>query len=158
MMKPSEAAESLTSSPFATRSVYSRLRDTALTGNTAFFHTALADSLGIDFAVVSRMVGTSSYTSLLAALRALDLTDEQAFMITAAAHSSEFSRPEAIRLFLSRYRLLHRTVALDRLEAWKAGAATIDEDAAPPDPQPWLGTIPGLEPAFETWIMASESK
>ena len=80
------------------------------------------------------MVGTSSYTSLLAALRALDLTDEQAFVIAAAAHSSEFSRPEAIRLFLSRYRLLHRTVALDRLEAWKAEAAspTIDETATPP--------------------------
>ena len=93
MMRPSEAPESAISSPFDVRSVYSRLRDTALTGNPALFHTVLANSLGTDFAIVSRMVGTSSYTSLLAALRALDLTDEQAFMITAAAHSSEFSSP-----------------------------------------------------------------
>ena len=35
MMRPSEASESATSSPFVARSVYSRLRDTVLTGNPA---------------------------------------------------------------------------------------------------------------------------
>ncbi|RUV59385.1 hypothetical protein EOA88_33965, partial [Mesorhizobium sp. M5C.F.Ca.IN.020.14.1.1] len=58
--------------------------------------------------------------SLLAALRALDFGEERAFLITAAVYPAEFPHPQAIRIFLDRYRLLHRDAALDRLRGWKA--------------------------------------
>ncbi len=156
MMRPGEPAGNAAPKTFIAGSVYSRLRDTALTGNPAFFHTALADSLEIDFATLRRMVGTSSYTGLLAAMRVLDLSDEQAFLVAAATYPSQFSRPEAIRLFLSRYRLLHRDVALDRLRSWKAEPVSPAADAAPPEAQPTPGTTPNQAADFQ--IRASGSK
>ena len=92
----------------------------ALTGNAAFFQTALADALEIDFATARSVTGQSSYTALLAALRALDLSEDRAFLITVAVYPNEFPHPQAIRLFLDRYRLLHREAALDKVRAWKA--------------------------------------
>jgi uncharacterized protein (DUF2336 family) len=153
MMRPGGPAGNAAQTTFITGSIYSRLRDTALTGNPAFFHTALADSLEADFAIVRGMVGTSSYTGLLAAMRVLDLSDEQAFLIAAAIFPSQFSRPEAIRLFLSRYRLLHRDVALDRIKSWKAESASIlaGEQAEASQAQ-------GSGPALEFPIRTSRSK
>ena len=64
----------------------------------------------------------SHYASLLTALRALDLSEDRAFLIAVAVYPREFPHPQAIRLFLDRYRLLHREAALDRVRAWKAEA------------------------------------
>ncbi|TJW75513.1 MAG: hypothetical protein E5X43_29735, partial [Mesorhizobium sp.] len=99
---------------------YVKLRETALTGNAAFFQTALADALDIDFSTARSLTANQNYTSLLAALRVLDLGEERAFLITAGVYPTEFSHPQAIRIFLDRYRLLHRDAALDRLRGWKA--------------------------------------
>ena len=149
MMRPGEPAGNAAPKTFIAGTVYSTLRDTALTGNPAFFHTALADSLEVDFATLRRMVGTSSYSGLLAAMRVLDLSDEQAFLVAAATCPSQFSRPEAIRLFLSRYRLLHRDVALDRLRSWKAQPVSPAADAAQPEAQPTPGTTPNQAADFQ---------
>ncbi|GLS35803.1 hypothetical protein GCM10010869_13920 [Mesorhizobium tianshanense] len=99
---------------------YVKLRETALTGNAAFFQTALADALEIDFSTARSLIANQNYTSLLAALRALDLGEDRAFLITVAVYPAEFPHPQAIRIFLDRYRLLHRDAALDRLRGWKA--------------------------------------
>ena len=48
---------------------YARLRETALTGNAAFFQTALADALAIDFATARALTGSSDTTPLITALR-----------------------------------------------------------------------------------------
>ena len=56
---------------------------------------------------------------LLTALRALDLSEERAFLIAAAIVPAEFSGAESIRLFLSRYRLLDREAAIRRTKAWR---------------------------------------
>jgi uncharacterized protein (DUF2336 family) len=103
----------------AVPSRYARLRDTALADHPAFFHTALADALQVDYAAVRRVARTSSCGWLLTALRALDLNDERAFLIAACVVPSEFSGAESIRLFLSRYRLLSREAALRRVVAWQ---------------------------------------
>ena len=91
-------------------------------------------------------------------MRVLDLSDEQAFMIAAAIYPSQFSRPEAIRLFLSRYRLLHRDVALDRLKRWKAEPVSpaAGEDAASPEAPSAAETMPN--PASDFQVRASGSK
>ncbi|TIL68768.1 MAG: hypothetical protein E5Y77_06195 [Mesorhizobium sp.] len=119
MMRDAESGGA-TINPFAGANTYVKLRETALTGNAAFFQTALADALEIDFSTARSLTANQNYTSLLAALRALDLGEERAFLITAAVYPTEFSHPQAIRIFLDRYRLLHRDAALDRLRGWKA--------------------------------------
>jgi uncharacterized protein (DUF2336 family) len=120
MMRPTD--ESADINTFLGQPAYVKLRETALTGNAAFFQTALADALEIDFATARSVTAQSSYAALLAALRALDLSEDRAFLIAVAVYPGEFPHPQAIRLFLDRYRLLHREAALDKVRAWKAEA------------------------------------
>ncbi|WP_269932222.1 hypothetical protein [Aminobacter sp. HY435] len=101
---------------------YQRLKTTALTGNNTFFQTALADALDIDFPTARAITEKSGYSSLIDALRALDLPEEQAFLLTSATFPGQFAHAESIRLFLERYRVLHRDVALDRVRDWKAAS------------------------------------
>ncbi len=118
MMLPD--GETTSVNPFVGSSTYGKLRETALTGNAAFFQTALADALDIDFSTARALTEHSSYLSLLAALRALDLSEDKAFLITVAVYPREFPHPQAIRIFLDRYRLLHHEAALDKVRGWKA--------------------------------------
>ena len=104
--------------------IYAKLRETALTGNAAFFQTALADALGIGFSTARSLMSSSDYTGLLTALRALDLGEDKAFVIAVAVFPNHFPPPEAIRLFLDRYRLMHREAAAERVREWKAEAAS----------------------------------
>ncbi|CCV12575.1 conserved hypothetical protein [Mesorhizobium sp. STM 4661] len=106
--------------PFVGAQTYVKLRETALTGNAAFFQTALADALDIDFSTARSLTANQNYASLLAALRALDLGEDKAFLIAVAVYPTAFPHPQAIRIFLDRYRLLHRDAALDKVRNWKA--------------------------------------
>lgn len=110
---------------------YAKLRDTALTGHRAFFQTALADALDIDFSVAGRIVASSSYASLCAAMKVLDLSAEQAFLVAAAVFPQHFGHPEGIRLFLTQYQTLHPEAALEKARAWKADAIAAALDSAP---------------------------
>lgn len=110
--------------PSARSGIYAKLRETALTGNAAFFQTALADALDIDFATVRTLMSSSNDTMLLTALRALDIGEDKAFLIAVAVFPSHFPHPQAIRLFLDRYRVLHREAAAERVREWKAEAAS----------------------------------
>jgi uncharacterized protein (DUF2336 family) len=105
-------------------SAYAKLRETALTGNAAFFQTALADALDIDFATARSLVAASDTTPLLAALRALDIGEDKAFLIAVAVFPKHFPHPQAVRLFLDRYRLLHREAALEKIRLLRADAAS----------------------------------
>jgi uncharacterized protein (DUF2336 family) len=111
-------AETASVNPFG--GPYGKLRETALTGNAAFFQTALADALDIDFSTARALTEQSSYICLLTALRALDFSEDRAFLITVAVYPREFPHPQAIRIFLDRYRLLHHEAALEKLRGWKA--------------------------------------
>ncbi len=105
-----------------TGSAYAKLRETALTGNAAFFQTALADALDLDFPTARSLTDGNSYASLLTALRALDLGEDKAFLIAVAAFPRLFPHPEAIRIFLDRYRTLHLDVARRKVGEWKAAS------------------------------------
>jgi len=118
MMLPSEQQSG--NAPMLSQTSEAKLRETALTGNLAFFQTALADALDIDFRIVKSITEASGYAALLAALRILDVSEDRAFVITAAVRPGLFNHPEAIKLFLDRYRLLHREAAADALRGWKA--------------------------------------
>ncbi|RWA72575.1 DUF2336 domain-containing protein [Mesorhizobium sp.] len=118
MMRPT--GDGVAVNLFLGQPTYVKLRETALTGNAAFFQTALADALDVDFTTARSVTEQSSCAALLAALKALDLSEDRAFLIAVAVYPAEFPHPQAIRLFLDRYRLLHREAALDKVRAWKA--------------------------------------
>lgn len=139
MMRPARAERQGGLGPELDAGAYPKLRDTALTGTQLFFLTALADALAIDFSALRRIAATSSYLWLLSALRALDFGEEQAYLVTSAVYPQQFAHAEAIRLFLTRYRVMHRDIAIDRLRGWKAeaiaetvGRAQLAAAAAPP--------------------------
>lgn len=113
-MQPRQDAD-----PSADPAIFGKLRDTALTGNDMFFQTALAEALGMNLPATRAITRSPSYASLLAALRALDLGEEQAFLIAAALFPGQFPHPETIRMFLERYRSLDRGVAVERIRGWK---------------------------------------
>lgn len=102
---------------------YERLKMTALAGNAAFFQTALADALDIDFSVARDIADGGGYTGMTAALKALELTEEQAFLVTAAVFPTFFQHAEAVRLFVERYRQMDRAAALDMVRGWRAESA-----------------------------------
>ncbi|UVK44491.1 hypothetical protein BPNPMPFG_006415 [Mesorhizobium sp. AR07] len=132
MMRTGEQAAGPNADPFSGADTYVKLRETALTGNAAFFQTALADALDIDFSIARSLTANQNYASLLAALRSLDLSEDRAFLITVAVYPTQFPHPQAIRTFLDRYRLLHRDVAQDKVRLWKAETLSrVVRDAAP---------------------------
>ncbi|MBU0581918.1 MAG: DUF2336 domain-containing protein [Alphaproteobacteria bacterium] len=133
MMRPDPAYGSRIAVPASSRTPYERLRDTALSGSPVLFQTALADTLGLDFAQAGSVLLPTSHARLLTALRALDLDVEQAFLIAAATYPSHFPQAEKVRLFAATYRDLRHEAALERVAAWRqevvdplpAGAASV---------------------------------
>ncbi|WP_378943706.1 DUF2336 domain-containing protein [Mesorhizobium sp. ANAO-SY3R2] len=138
MMAPNGPEQTSPAAGPAHDGAYQRLKTTALTGNSAFFQTALADALEIDFQTARSITEKAGYSSLIDALKALDLPEEQAFLLAAATFPGQFAHADAIRLFLDRYRLLHRDVALDRVRDWKAASvgARIRRNAERLQPKP----------------------
>jgi uncharacterized protein (DUF2336 family) len=103
--------------------LFARLKMTALTGNPAFFQTALADALDIEFSIARDITSSGGYTSLIAGLKALSLNDERAFLITCAVFPTFFAHAESVRLFVERYQLMHREAALEMVRGWRAETA-----------------------------------
>ena len=120
--------------PHLTHAEVMRLRDTALTGNAAFFETALADALGIDYAQARGIRRASGYGDLIHALKSLEIPDDTAFVIASANHPASFSHPEAIRIFLERYRLCHPEAAREMVRGWKADSIASVVRSAKPKP------------------------
>jgi uncharacterized protein (DUF2336 family) len=104
---------------------YEKLRATALTGVPAFFQTALADALDIEFDRARSLTETGSYYYLMVALKALGLEEAQAFLLTAAVFPTHFAHPETIRLFLERYGQLHRDAAIEKVGYWKVDSFSV---------------------------------
>jgi len=124
LMRPVEAEldevdEAVTLATSEGPSSYQRLRDAALSGNKPVFHTALGDALKINLATAKMVTESPSAASLIAALRALELREEQAFVIASAVFPKMFPHPEAVRLFLERFRALSAEAAIERVRGWK---------------------------------------
>jgi uncharacterized protein (DUF2336 family) len=98
--------------------LYARLRDTALSGHSALFQTALADALGIDFPTARAMATSPDYALLLVGLRMLDIPEAEAFLIASSISPRLTTQPQSIRLFLDRYRQLDREEAARKLVMW----------------------------------------
>ncbi|MBX3568738.1 MAG: hypothetical protein KF914_11825 [Rhizobiaceae bacterium] len=98
---------------------YRKLRDAALTGSEMFLATALADTLTLNLPTARALLSSGGDSSLLAAFRSLDLSEEQAYMLATLALPGHFPHPEAVRLFLERFRSLDPETARERVRGWK---------------------------------------
>ncbi|GLS32907.1 Uncharacterized conserved protein, DUF2336 family [Mesorhizobium albiziae] len=96
---------------------FAKLLATALCGNRAFFQTALADLLEVRFQLAKSLTENTHYTSLIPALRALELPEEQAFLLVAALFPLAVNGAAAIRVFLDHYRLCNVEAAREWLRA-----------------------------------------
>ncbi len=128
MMRPASVASEQEE---ASRTAYDRLRETVLSGHAAFFQTALADALEKDFATVRDVSNDRSYAWLLDALRVIDVSDEKAFLVTAAFYPSLFGDLQSIQLFLLRYVAISREDALQRIARWRPASDEAKDETRP---------------------------
>ena len=99
---------------------FARLRSAALAADRTLFQRALADALGIGFSVAKSFAEGASYSGFQTALRALDLTDEQAFLLTATQFPGAFFDLDAIAAFLDSYHLCSPDAASEKVRGQEA--------------------------------------
>ncbi|MEX0345059.1 MAG: DUF2336 domain-containing protein [Rhizobiaceae bacterium] len=105
--------------PAETKTYHQGLRDSALSGRPGLFQTALADALGLEFATVKRITEDERLTDFAIALKALDASEELAFLLVSALRPDAFTETEDIRWFLSRYEALVEDRARETIRRWK---------------------------------------
>lgn len=121
---------------------FGKLLSTALSGNRAFFQTALADVLEVRFQFAKSLTEDAHYTGLIPALRALELSEEQAFLLVAALFPMAVNGIQAIRTFLDHYRLCN-------VEAARMWLRASEETAqAAPATRGWQADDTPRRPAF----------
>lgn len=97
-----------------------KLRSTALLDNRAFFETALADALEIDFTVIHVVMDTGIWQRLAVALKALSIPGSDAFLLAFAVYPKRFTARQSALNFISFYESLARAEALNQVRAWRA--------------------------------------
>ena len=123
---PAEPAPTECVAADASGKAYARMLATVFHPNPALFQTALADALDIAFDRAGQIVSAPHYSELMLALRALEFSEEQAFLICAAAYSQAVGDRNAVSLFLGRYRQSSIELAAGRLDAWRNEKAIAD--------------------------------
>ena len=98
---------------------YLKLRSTALTGAPTLFHTALADALGIGLQRAAAIADDSDVSSFIVALRALCLSDEQAFLLMQCVRRDRSQDIRSIAAFLDAYAAVSSETASRFVEAWR---------------------------------------
>lgn len=107
-------------------SLTDKLQTAALTGVGDLFVTAMGKELGISADRLRPALQADDRRGLSLILKALDLSEQQAFLITAALHPARFPDAAPIRLFLEAYRAIDPDEArahLDELGTHPAAAA-----------------------------------
>lgn len=104
----------------ANSNTYTRLRDTALSGNPSLFQTAFADALSIGFSTARAMTQSSDHTSLIVGLRMLNMSEPEAYLIASAVCESLHLTPKPVSSFLEHYRNMSRDDAARKLSVWVA--------------------------------------
>lgn len=98
---------------------YRKLRSTALAGVPALFHTALADALGIEVERARTITDSSDVSAFIVALRALALSDEEAFLLMQCIRPDRGHDIRAISAFLDAYAAVNSETAARFVEAWR---------------------------------------
>jgi uncharacterized protein (DUF2336 family) len=124
--------------------VFDKLRSTALTGLTELFARTLADVLSLAPDQGRALVSGQGRHELPIALRALDLSPEQAFLLAACVFGSDFAHPEAIRLFVERFSAHSPLAARATVREWRLNAMgmVVDTDSEAEPEASWESDIP----------------
>lgn len=104
---------------------YLRLREAVLSGNRANFHAALCAMLDIGMDAARGLTEGTDYSALATALKALDISEDKAFVIAAAAYCGQFGDPAAISNFLQSYRRLQAERARETVEGWRDSSKVV---------------------------------
>lgn len=99
------------------------LRAAALSGEQDAFENALSSVLGISLQAAREITGFPTYGELIIALKALELGDAEAFLLSATAFPGLISQRNAIGFFLERYMALSPDAARQTLNDWRTGAS-----------------------------------
>lgn len=124
---------------------YRKLRSTALTGVPALFHTALAGVLDIDIAQARAIAAEPGTSSLAVALRALSLSQEEAFLLIRCVHPAAPADPRSIAAFLDAYDAIAPQDAQATVASWRR----------PPQHKPAPLPDPANAPSGPTTLKAS---
>ncbi|WP_127596687.1 hypothetical protein [Nitratireductor alexandrii] len=102
---------------------FRKLRAAALAENREPFFRALAETVCLPYDTARMIARARTYDDLLVALRSLDLTEEQAFLLACAASPWRFPQRRNIRLFLEKFRSISRDAARAQVEtSWRESA------------------------------------
>lgn len=104
-----------------------KLRSTAFMEAPAFFQTALADALDIEFLAARSLTETGSWQRLAIALKALKIPDSDAFALAFARFPALFTSRQNAADFMAHYARLPRDSARRTVQSWRAG--TLDAAA-----------------------------
>jgi len=99
--------------------VYPALRDAALCGEMRRFAEELAAALDLRIPRARTLVSGVTYSDLLMALKALELSTEQALLLALAAYPAQVTSPAGIRLFCVRYEALTPAAAREKVLDWQ---------------------------------------
>ena len=99
---------------------YRALREAALSGSSKLFHARLAGVLKVDDHTARGLAMSSDQSRLLTALRALELSEERAFLLMACAFPNQFPHPVSIRLFLEKFGEMDLETAREGLRGLRA--------------------------------------
>uniref|UniRef100_Q11JZ5 DUF2336 domain-containing protein n=1 Tax=Chelativorans sp. (strain BNC1) TaxID=266779 RepID=Q11JZ5_CHESB len=106
-------------SPHAATEVYPALREAVLCGEMRRLAEQLAAALELRIARARTLVSGVTYSDLLPALKALELSTEQALLLVLAAYPAQVTGPPAIRLFCVRYEALTPEAAREKVLDWQ---------------------------------------
>lgn len=101
---------------------YRKLRSTALAGAPVLFHTALADALMIAPAQARAIAEDRDPARLIVALRALPLSEEEAFLIMQCLHPAHDRH--GIAMFLDAWQTVSQEEATHAAASWRESSAT----------------------------------
>lgn len=114
---PQEARPALPAADYAART----LRAAAFSGEQDALEKALSSVLGIPQRAAREITGFPTYGELIVALKALEIEEAEAFLLSAAAFPGLFTQRSAITFFLERYKALSPATARQRLSDWQGG-------------------------------------
>ena len=98
---------------------YRKLRSTALAGVPALFQTALADALGVGIACARAIGEAGDASRLVVALRALSLSEEQAFLILQGVWAGRPGNLRTVPAFLDAYQAVSVEQAVRMVASWQ---------------------------------------
>ncbi|MFN4272161.1 MAG: hypothetical protein ACK4F5_05065 [Aliihoeflea sp.] len=102
--------------------VYEKLRSVALTGTRQLFAQCLAQTLRLTPAQGDALTSEQGRNELPIALRSLDFSAEQAFLVAACIFGQHYAHPEAVRQFLDRFNAMSAQSARATVRDWKMSA------------------------------------